>query len=188
MVALFGRGPSAIAESAAPSEGMTPLATQRFICDDGSDRNQCRQEVAAIRMELMHYPTAVPAHWSWVIVRSEDWSPLTRKLHLDRRSPAFTAIDERETFLEEALFSPLPTRTSELVRDFHVPFEQLLAVALSHELGHAICHGGDESTANRISDQLRSGKRPDCGKTMKSLTPMEELHLRRQLPGLRGVR
>jgi hypothetical protein len=142
-----------------------------------STASQCLRQVAKLMAELMRYPADLPAHWSWVIVGSGAWQPLTQKLRLDQRSPAFTAIDERETFLEEALFLPMPTRTNELVRDLRVPFDQLLSIAVSHELGHAICHGGGEATAKRVSEQLRSGKRPDCGNAMKSPSRIEDVYL-----------
>jgi hypothetical protein len=169
--------PSAKAASSIPPEKVNALAAQHFICDAEFDRPQCLQLVARLMAELMRYPADLPANWSWVIVGSEAWQPLTQKLRLDQRSPAFTAIDERETFLEEALFLPTPARANELARDLRVPFDQLLSIAVSHELGHAICHGRDEATANRVSDQLRSGKRPDCGNAMKSPTRIEDVYL-----------
>jgi hypothetical protein len=171
---IWGICPSAKAESSLPPGKVNALAAQHFICDAGYDRHRCLQQVAMLVAELRRYPADLPANWSWVIVGSEAWQPLTQKLRLDQRSPAFTAIDERETFLEEALFSATPSRTNELVRDLRVPFDQLLSIAVSHELGHAICHVGDEAIANRVSEQLRSGKRPSCGNAMKSPSAIEE--------------
>jgi len=171
-----------------PPGKVNAVAAQHFICDAGFDRQWCLRQVAKLMAELMRYPADLPAHWSWVIVGSGAWQPLTQKLRLDQRSPAFTALDKRETFLEEALFLPMPTRTNELVRDLHVPFDQLLSIAVSHELGHAICHGGGEATAKRVSEQLRSGKRPDCGNAMKSPSRIEEMYLRSRLSGLLPLR
>jgi hypothetical protein len=135
------------------------------------------QNIAKLRAELVRYSADLPERWSWVIIGSENWQSVVLKLHVDRRSPAFTAIDARETFLEEALFSPTLPRRDELSRDLGVPVDQLLTLAVSHELGHAICHEGDEAIANRVSDQLRSGEKIDC---TDSLTRMEELYLRRR--------
>jgi hypothetical protein len=140
--------------------------------------------MAKLQAELVRYSADLPKHWSWVIVESEDWQSLVLKLHVDRRSPAFTAIDARETFLEEALFLPRPGRTDELVRNLGVPVDELLTFAVSHELGHAICHGGNEAVANRVSNQLRSGERIDC---TSSLTPMTELNLRRRPTAYRNA-
>src|SRR5271155_2359396 len=159
------------------------LATQEFFCRAGFDREECERRVAQLKAVLIQYPAGAQRHWRWVIVPSEDWQPLVQSLHLDRESPAFTAITERETFLEDALFFARPGRTDELVRHFRTPFDQLLSVAVGHELGHAICHGGSEAIANRIAEQLRTGKHPDCAGNMKSLTAIEELYLHSQSPG-----
>ena len=53
---------------------------------------------------------------------------------------------------------------------FVTPFDQLLSVAVSHELGQTICHGGSEAIANRVAEELRGGKHPDCAGNMKSPT------------------
>ena len=111
---------------------------------------------------------------------SEDWQSLVLKLHVDPRTPAFTAVKARESFLEGALFSPRPARTDELLKNFGVTGNQLLTIAVSHELGHAICNGEDEKIAKRVSDQLRSGAKIDC---TNSLTKFDELYLRSRSPG-----
>jgi hypothetical protein len=186
VVSLFGRCQLAVA--AAQPRQMNTLTGQQFFCNAGYDRHECARQIARLKAVLIHYPAGVQGPWSWVIVRSEDWQPLLSRLHLDRRSPAFTFLDERETFLEEALFFPRSIRTDELVRNFRVPVDRLLSIAVSHELGHAICHGGDEATANRISDQLRNGQRLDCSDAMKSPGRIEELYLRNQFRGLSSRR
>jgi hypothetical protein len=180
---FWGTCPRAGAANALQRRQGHALATQGFFCSAGYNPQECEQRIAHLKAVLIQYPAGAPKHWRWVIVPSEDWQRLVHSLHLDRESPAFTAIMERETFLEDALFFAQPARTDELVRDFRTPFDQLLSVAVSHELGHAICHGGSEAMANRVAEQLRSGKYPDCAENMKSLTPIEELYLRSQLPG-----
>jgi hypothetical protein len=167
---LCGACPLATAASHADS-----LVTQQFFCYTGLDHHECLQNIAKLRTELVRYSADLPKHWNWVIVGSEAWQSVVLKLHVDRRSPAFTAIEARETFLEEALFLPTSARTVDLVRNFRAPLDQLLTLAVSHELGHAICDGGDEAIANRVSDQLRNGEKIDC---TNSLTRMEELSLR----------
>jgi hypothetical protein len=170
-------GACLFATAASQSAHVNSLATQEFFCYAGLDHHECLQNIAKLRAELVRYSADLPERWSWVIIGSENWQSVVLKLHVDRRSPAFTAIDARETFLEEALFSPTPPRRDELSRDLGVPVDQLLTLAVSHELGHAICHEGDEAIANRVSDQLRSGEKIDC---TDSLTRMEELYLRRR--------
>jgi hypothetical protein len=173
VVALCGACP--LATAASQSAHVNSLVTQEFFCFAELDQHECLQNIAKLRAELVRYSADLPKHWSWVIVGSEDWQSLVLKVHVDRRSPAFTAIKARETFLEGALFLPTSARTDELVRNFHVAVDQLLTLAVSHELGHAICHGGGEAIANRVSNELRSGKTIDC---MDSLTPMEGFYLR----------
>jgi hypothetical protein len=166
--------------SAAQREQRHDLTSQTFVCHAGYAFQECEQRIAELKAVLIQYPDSAPKHWKWVIVRSGDWQPIVQSLHLDRQSPAFTALEPRETFLEDALFLPQSRRSGELMRYFHSPFEQLLSLAVSHELGHAICHGGNEDTANRVAAQLRNGKRANCVESGKSPTPIEELYLYRQ--------
>jgi hypothetical protein len=177
VVTLCAACPSATAASR--SAHVNSVVTQQFFCYAGLDHQECLKNVAKLRAQLVRYSADLPRYWRWVIVGSEDWRSVVLKLHVDRRSPAFTTIDARETFLDEALFLPKLARTDELARNLGVPIDQLLTLAVSHELGHAICHGGDEAIANRVSAQLRSGERIDC---TNSLTPMEELSLRSRPP------
>jgi hypothetical protein len=159
------------------------LANQGFFCRAGYDPQACGQRIDQLKAVLIQYPAGARKHWRWVIVPSEEWQPLVQALHLDRESPAFTNLTERATFLEDALFFTQPGRTGELVQHFHIPFDQLLSAAVSHELGHAICHGGSEAMANRVAEQLRGGKYPDCAGDVKSLSPSDELYFRGQLAG-----
>jgi hypothetical protein len=160
------------------------LRTQKFFCHTGYDPRQCEQHIAELKAVLLQYPAPSPKHWTWIIVRSEDWQPLVQNLHLPSQSPAFTTLALRETFLEDALFFSQPGRTDELVTLLRTPAAQLLSVAVSHELGHAICHNGDEAAANRVAEQLRGGKHPDClnAGTRKPLDPIDELVLHNQSP------
>jgi hypothetical protein len=160
------------------------LSTQKFFCHTGYDLHQCEQHIAELKAVLLHYPAPTPKRWTWIIVRSEDWQPIVQKLHLNRQSPAFSALTQRETFLEDALFFSQPGRTDELVMFLGTPIDQLLSVAVSHELGHAICHSGDEATANRVAEQLRSGKYPVCfDRTKKPPDRLDEVILHDESPG-----
>jgi len=164
-----------VARAATHPAHVNSLVTQQFFCYAGLDHQECSQNIARLRTELVRYSADLPRDWSWVIVGSEDWQPLVHNLHLDGRSPAFTAMAERETFLEGALFLPKSARTDELVRNLGVTANQLLTLAVSHELAHALCRGGDEAIANRVSYELRTGEKIDC---TNSLSPLDELYLR----------
>ena len=179
VVILCGAG--RLATAASQSAHVNRIATQEFFCYTGLDHNKCLQHIAKLQAQLARYSADLPRYWSWVIVGSEDWQALVLKLHLDGRSPAFTAINARETFLEGALFVREPARTDELVKNLGAPVDQLLTIAVSHELGHAICHEGGEAIANRVSAQLRSGLKIDC---TSSLTPLDEFDLQSRSYGL----
>ena len=77
-------------------------------------------------------------------------------------SPAFTILDKRQTFLEEALFGPTSIAAGSSWRSI-APLDQLLYVAITHELGHAICHEVDELKAIEYANQLRNTGRVLCG-------------------------
>jgi hypothetical protein len=153
------------------------LANQNFFCTTGYVRADCLEHVTKLKNVMLRYPTGLRGQWDWVIVRAEDWHPLMLRLGLDTRSPAFSALEQRETFLEESLFLPERVRSEELAHDFHVPVDDLLSIAVSHELGHVICHGGDEAMANRVAAQLRDRQQPECGERPKSLTQLQKTYL-----------
>jgi hypothetical protein len=183
LVIFCGTCPSASAVTRLQPAQASALASQQFFCTTGYDPSQCLEHVSKLKSLLVEYAAGTQRPWTWIIVRSEDWEPLLLRVHLDRRSPAFTGVMERQTYLEESLFLPPSKRASELERDFGVPFEQLLSIAVSHELGHAVCGDRNEAVANRVAEQLRSGKPLQCGGTGKSLTGIQEMYLHRNSPG-----
>jgi len=71
-------------------------------------------------------------------------------------------MEPRETFLEEALFAHDPERTSELMKEWRRSMPQLLELAVSHELGHALCAELNEAAAIRFSEDLKNGLAPPC--------------------------
>jgi hypothetical protein len=160
-----------------------PLPGQQFFCSAGYDPRSCLQHAAQLKAVLLQYPPAQFGPWSWVIVRTADWQPFLERLRLDQRSPAFSALEQRSTFLEEALFEPDPRRAADLEDLFHTPARQLLAVAVAHELGHALCHEMDENVENRVAGQLLHGESADC-RAAHGPTPIQELYLHRQPSGL----
>jgi hypothetical protein len=104
------------------------------------------------------------------LVRSQDWTPISVLLGLKPESPAFTAVDRRETFLKEALFKRRGLRAAELQREWLMPRDQLLDLAVTHELGHALCSEPNEAVADRFGEELRRGHRPRCSSKVRGYT------------------
>ena len=156
---------------------------QQFFCSSGYDRADCQLHAAALQAILRQYPAPQIGPWNWVIVRAADWQPLLRRLHLDQRSPAFTALAQRSTYLEETLFHAEPKRAAELEGLFRLPRGQLLPMAVTHELAHAVCHEMDEPAAERIAQLIRSGAPIAC-ESAHGLTALQQLSLHRRSPGL----
>jgi hypothetical protein len=137
-------------------------SSQEFHCHTGYPLEQCQKDIFALKKMLARYPLKELGHWTWVLVRSQDWKPISRMLRLNPDSPAFTALELRETFLEEALFLHDPLRTAELMEEWQRSMPELLELAVTHELGHAICHEPNEAAADHIADELRKGRLMRC--------------------------
>lgn len=148
-------GPSATTTTAA-------LADQDFHCHTGYSLEQCQRDIVRLKNVLSHYPVEMLGHWTWVLIRSQDWKPISQKLRLNPDSPAFTALVPRETFLEEALFAHDPERTSVLMKEWQRSMPDLLELAVSHELGHALCESTNEAAARRFGEELQRGSSPSC--------------------------
>jgi hypothetical protein len=103
-----------------------------------------------------------------------------RKLEADlneRRmndAPTFTYLEKRQTFVKEALVvkEGLVARRAELLRQWQVPLDQLLEIAITHELGHAICHETDEAKADRYGRVLRERGFLVCALPSKERRPV----------------
>jgi hypothetical protein len=155
-VLLLGIASPRIA-NAGPREGR--LATQHFFCNTGYTQDTCRGQIATLKTIVARYPTEALGEWTWVLVQSQEWKTQSLRLGLDPNSPAFTCLETRTTFIEEALVAKLPGRASELVARWHMGITELLNTAVEHEMGHAICHSLNEDKANavaRILEQRRS--------------------------------
>jgi hypothetical protein len=77
-------------------------------------------------------------------------------------SPAFTVLEKRQTFLEEALFLPVAGRSATLLAKFRLPLDRLLEFTVLHELGHALCGERDERRTQDYATQLRDGEFHGC--------------------------
>ena len=96
---------------------------------------------------LLLYQHYLPDNWTWVLVRLDDWPTILEGLNLHPGSPAFSVRAKRQTFLNEVLIDETARDRAELLRTFRVPIDQMLDIAVSHELAHAFCmeaseHGG----------------------------------------------
>ena len=138
------------------------LANQGFHCHKGYRLDRCEKDLAQLKAVLAHYPVDELGQWTWILVQRDDWEPVLRRMKLDPRALAFTAFDERETFLEEPLFGHNVERAIELMTNLHVPVDQFLSFAVAHELGHALCRETDEMVTARFAEELRKGHIPPC--------------------------
>ena len=166
----------------------TALPGQVFHCHTGYSLPQCQRDILQLKRVLARYPMQALGHWTWVLVRSQDWKPISRMLRLNPESPAFTALELRETFLEEALFVHDPERTAELMLEWSSSMPKLLELAVTHELGHAFCEEANEAVADRFGEDLRKGLEPRCRPLKnpgnKSVTAKESQGLKQNI--LRG--
>ena len=149
--------------------GQTTKSVQFFRTQD-YNRGECLQHALELRRELMTYPLERLEVWSFVLVPSHKWKDLVRALGGYTYSPAFTIFDQRTTVMESSLFSATATRSAEFLHVFGVTGEALLKLAVSHELGHSVCHDQDERKADDYGRALREGNIPDCGRTSKRQT------------------
>ena len=134
----------------------------QLYCDVSYSVTECRKEIEVLRQALQPYPLTLLPNWKWVLVRADQWKSLTNSLHTDHGSPAVTFLDDSTTLLEESLISPAAERAAELINSYKIDLHQLLDVAISHELGHAICHEHNEfradSTGRDIRRQIAAGQ------------------------------
>ena len=146
-----------------PAKGDVPQSPlQHFVCNTGYTPQQCHEQMSVLRPLLEKYGAGRLGDWTWVMVKSDDWKALQRGHRMDPDSPAFSVLDRRETFFEEALVSPVTTRRIELVRQWSLGMDDLLKLAVTHELGHALCNEKSEKKADAYGEELRKGVAVVC--------------------------
>lgn len=138
--------------------------TIQFFCTQDYDRQACLKDSITLRHALASYPLDQLGAWSFVLVPSGEWKNLVHGLGADPTSPAFSIIEQGTTVIEGSLFSATPSRNKELLLMFGVMGNALLDLAVTHELGHAICHDQDERRADDYGRGLREKKPVACGK------------------------
>jgi hypothetical protein len=143
-------------------EQAAPQVSQHFVCNTGYSTQQCHEQMSVLTPLLDRYGAGRLGGWTWVLVKSDDWKALQRGHGMDPDSPAFTVLDRRETFFEEALVSPVTTRRVELIKQWSLGMDDLLNLAVTHELGHALCNERNERKADANGKQLREGQPLQC--------------------------
>ena len=147
-----------------PAGGSIPNI--QFLCSQKYDQTGCVKDASALRQAMAPYPMQLSGSWSFVLVPADDWKVLVRgQSGGDPISPAFSLLDQRVTLLDSSLFSETAARNKELMERFGVIGPSLVSLALTHEMGHAICNEKDERRADEYGKKLREGKNPTCGKT-----------------------
>lgn len=150
---------------------ITNQARQQFACAAPYTTPECEKQVVILQATLHRYRAEDLGQWTWVVVHSEDWKPILQRVQMDPNSPAFTILERRQTFFEDVLLVPNPRRQLELLPKWLIGFDQFLDLAVTHELGHALCNDPDERRADRFGKLLRDKKEAHCGKTATSNTP-----------------
>jgi hypothetical protein len=138
-------------------------ATIHFFCSQGYDTEDCRHDVAALRKALQPYSLKLLGEWSFYLVLAPDWKPLARGHGGPAVSPAFSLLLGRATVMDRSLFSGTAERNLEMQKWSGMPVGPgFVDVAVTHELGHAICQEKNERLANEYGRELREGKIPHC--------------------------
>jgi hypothetical protein len=145
---------------ASPKNEATP---PRFVCDTGYTLEKCNEDMAVLRRALAKYPVAQLGNWTWVLVRSQDWKAILLPRGLNPDSPAFSYLEKRVTFVEEALVAEVPVRRRELLLKWRMSIGDLLNLSISHELAHGLCGEKDEAKTIDAAKSLLDGKSPSCG-------------------------
>jgi hypothetical protein len=135
---------------------------QHFACNVGYTPRECQVAMTVLRKALERYPVQALGKWTWVLVRTEDWKQLLSERKFDSSHPAFSYLLKRETFLDGALVVKTSIRGAELSVVWHMPIEDLLDLAIRHELAHALCNDPDETKAERTAIALKNGTPLSC--------------------------
>ena len=135
---------------------------QHFACNVGYTPSECQVATTVLRKALAPYPVDALGEWTWVLVRTVDWKQILSDRMVDTNHPAFSYLPKRETFLDGALVVRSSIRGVELSAIWHMPIEDLLDLAIRHELAHALCNDRDETKADRAAIALKNGTPLSC--------------------------
>lgn len=135
---------------------------QHFACNVGYTSRECQVAATVLRKALARYPVDALGEWTWVLVRTGDWKQILSVRGFDTNHPAFSYLPKRETFIDGALVVRASIRSVELSVIWHMPIEDLLDLAIRHELAHALCNERDETKADRAAIALKNGTPLSC--------------------------
>jgi hypothetical protein len=143
--------------------------TVGFFCTQNYRQQACVKDAITLRFVLTPYPLERAGTWSFVLVPADDWKALLPSTG-DPVSPAFSIIEQRTTVLESSLFSPSPSRGEEFLKRFGKIGAALQDLAVTHELGHAICQDTNERHADDFGRGLREKKPVACANTPRRMS------------------
>ena len=130
----------------------------RYVCNTGYTQQECNREIAILKEVLAKYPVAKLGEWTWVLVQTDEWRTILQTRGLNANSPAFTYFAKRQTFLDQALLLKASVRGSTLSETWQLGIEDLLDLAVRHELAHGLCGCLDEYKADQITRSLHDRK------------------------------
>lgn len=143
----------------------------QFFCTQDYNRQACLNDSVALRASLSRYPLDRIGTWSYVLVPADTWKALVGSLGGNPVSPAFSIIEQRMTVIDHSLFFANVDRSEELLQLFGVMGAPMLDLAITHELGHAICQDKDERHADDYGRGLRDRKPVGCAKGRGTAAP-----------------
>jgi len=162
---------SASSQLLAPARAQGQATKQHFVCNIGYTSQECAVDMAVLRRTLAKYPLDTLGEWTWVLVRSRDWRRILLDRGFDPNNPAFSYLPARQTFFDGALVAKVSSRGVQLRERWHISVEDLLDLAVRHELGHALCNRRDEAKADYLAAILQGGKLVSCDLQMANVGP-----------------
>ena len=148
------------------ASAQTQAHKQHFVCNIGYTPQECLVAMTVLRKALAKYPVNELGEWTWVLVRTVDWKRILLERAYDPNNPAFSYLPRRETFFDGSLVVSVSTRGVELSRLWLMPIEDLLDLAIRHELAHALCNETNETKADRSAIALKNGATLSCQTTL----------------------
>jgi hypothetical protein len=169
------------AQTNGPASAQKQNPKQHFVCNTGYTAQECQAATAALRKAQARYPVDALGEWTWVLVRTVDWKQILTDRKFDTNHPAFSYLPKRETFLDGALVVRSSIRGAELSAIWHMPIEDLLDLAIRHELAHALCNDPDETKAERAAIALKNGTPLSCQVIEQATTAFGQLPVLRNM-------